>query len=272
MKKIKQGLWLLLLVIMMVPVQLKLIQELKDDGELISYQITTVPTNKSDFGFNPETKTFQVTSVELINDFIVENQFNGYLDSIPTDLTCPIIYNYQYGESNSCTYDILFSKLEIVDKVKEPLSLEVNPITNYNGSLDYDVNGKLTMQLIRDTGSEENYNYYNSYIVSSLYNDNNKSIHTQAPKSFVMNYQLDKWHAKFYLTMIIVMIIGFWSVKVINSQINGYGLVGLLFIVVNGLMYSWKQITFDFDLTWKLIIIINLMYVPMYLRIIRRSK
>ncbi len=68
------------------------------------------------------------------------------------------------------------------------------------------------------------------------------------------------------------MIIGFWSAKVINKQINGYRLVGLLFIIVNGLMYSWKQITFDFDLTWKLITIINLMYVPMYLRIIKRSK
>ncbi len=271
MKKIKQGLWLLLLVIMMVPVQLKLIQELKDDGELISYQITTVPTNKSDFGFNPETKTFQVTSVELINKFIVENQLNDNYDPIPTDLTCPIIYN----EGDSCSYNIPISRLEVVDKVKEPLSLKVTQISNYNGILDYDGNGKLTMQLIKDTGSEDNYNYYNNYmrsIISDIYNDTNEPQTNQVPKSFVKNYQSDKWHVKFYLTMIIVMIISFWSVKVINSRINGYGLVVLLFIVVNGLMYSWKQITFDFDLTWKLIIIINLMYVPMYLRIIRRSK
>ncbi len=272
MKKIKQGLWLLLLVIMMVPVQLKLIQELKDDGELISYQITTVPTDKSDFGFNPETKTFQVTNIEMINKFVAENQLDDIFESIPTDLTCPIIYNYQYGENNSCTYDIPFLKLEVVDKVKDPLSFEMKQITDYNGTLEYDENGKLTVQLIRNTGSEKYYNYYNKYYFSNINNESKKPIYIQVPASFVRNYQSNKWHADFYLTMIIVMIIGFWSAKVINKQINGYRLVGLLFIIVNGLMYSWKQITFDFDLTWKLIIIINLMYVPMYLRIIRRSK
>ncbi len=304
MKILKKYYLLMILIIIIAPMFVHIINQNavranQEQVKTIEYRIEK--TDKSDFGYDPNTKKYQATSVEAINNFFTSDrpEINdekfysmGFEQIIPSDVKeCPTLYNRYstlvYAENfndydwETCIIDVPIgvSEIDIVDQVSVPLKFSETQIDtpkykyliNGDGTLSYDIN-------IINNGYYSNTSYYeyiNYYYYYGEYQVQAQEIDMSDNLVLKLEYYFAKNNIQAYIIYAIVMLIAFWSAKQNGVRVNAFITIFILFILIN-LMFlfttTYLPLSEQIKDIQSVILMYNFLYIPMYLRIIIKNR